>query len=259
MQYDAILLAGGESSAALKEISPYNNEALIIIGQYPMIYYVYQSLIQSPAIRNIVISGPVEALRNLFGKNDRLFFTPSGKDAVSSFSNAIAELEQVNPTEKILILPSDIPFITSAAIEDFILRCEDIDSDLYYPLTSQEVNEKKYPGVQRTYVKLKDGTFTGGNMIMIKHLAVHDALNKARELIARRKNPVAIIRFFGPAILFKYLFNQLSIEYAEKAFSDVFSLKGKAIVTPYAEIGIDVDKPSDLELAQKHLSHIQFE
>jgi parvulin-like peptidyl-prolyl isomerase len=53
MQYDAIILAGGESSGELKKIAPYDNEALIIIGNYPMIYYVYQALRQSPAIRNI--------------------------------------------------------------------------------------------------------------------------------------------------------------------------------------------------------------
>lgn len=258
MQYDAIVLAGGESSVPLKEMSPYNNEALIIIGQYPMIYYVYQSLVQSPHIRNIVISGPVEALRNLLGKNDRLYFTAAGEDAVASFCNALEQLEQVGATEKLLVLPSDIPFITADAIDDFIFRTEATEADFYYPLTSREVNENKYPGVQRTYVKLKEGTFTGGNLFIIRHQAVQPALNKAREIIARRKNPLAIIRLFGVPVLVKYLFNQLTLEYAEKIFLAVLGLKGKAIISPFAEVGIDVDKPSDLELAQKYLANTNF-
>ena len=44
MQYDAIILAGGESSSELKKIAPYDNEALIIIGNYPMIYFVYNAV-----------------------------------------------------------------------------------------------------------------------------------------------------------------------------------------------------------------------
>jgi dTDP-glucose pyrophosphorylase len=44
MAYDAVILAGGESSSDLKKIAPYDSEALILIGKYPMIYYVYHAL-----------------------------------------------------------------------------------------------------------------------------------------------------------------------------------------------------------------------
>jgi hypothetical protein len=45
----------------------------------------------------------------------------------------------------------------------------------------------------------------------------------------------------------------LSLENAEKAVSKMVGVKGTAIVSPYPEIGIDVDKYSDLELARKLL------
>jgi len=44
MKYDTIILAGGESTCELRKIAPYDNEALIIIGNSPMIYYVYNAL-----------------------------------------------------------------------------------------------------------------------------------------------------------------------------------------------------------------------
>lgn len=50
MAYDAVILAGGESSSELRKMAPYDNEALILIGKYPMIYYVYQALTASPMI-----------------------------------------------------------------------------------------------------------------------------------------------------------------------------------------------------------------
>lgn len=161
MQYDAIILAGGESSSELKKIAPYDNEALIIIGNYPMIYYVYQALRQTPAIRNIVISGPSEALRNIFAGQDRLFFVNGGQNVIESFSHGVELLREKGITEQILIMPSDIPFITPEAINDFIKQAEQYDAEFYYPVTQKEVNEACFPGVGRTYVRLKDGIFTG--------------------------------------------------------------------------------------------------
>ena len=253
MSYDAIVLAGGESCAALKEIAPYNNEALIIIGQYPMISYVYQSLTRSAHIRKIIICGPVEALQEALGNDERLLYTESGENAVDSLSKGLDLLDMVGATEKILVLPTDIPFITTEAIDDFIDRSENHEADFYYPLIRREVNEAHFPGVQRTYFKLKEGVFTGGNLFIIKQQAVKPALSKAREINARRKSPLAIIRLFGIPVLVKYLFNFVTIEYAESVFFNALGVKGKAIISSFAEIGVDVDKPSDLELAHKYL------
>lgn len=258
MQYDAIILAGGESSSELKKLAPYDNEALILIGKYPMIFYVYKALRESTLIRNIVISGPMEAMRNLFNKEDNLFFVEGGNNAVDSFLNGVKVLKEMSITEKIIILPTDIPFITTDAIEDFIKRCSLDEADFYYPVTSKEVNDLKFPDVVRTYVRLKEGIFTGGNLFLIKTARISEMVDIATKLFKRRKNPLAIAGLFGFELVFKYITHRLSIEAAEKRFYAVTKIKGKAIISPYAEVGVDVDKPSDLELAQKHLTDVTF-
>lgn len=92
MQYDAVILAGGESSSELKKVAPYNNEALIIIGGYPMIYYVYSALRATSSINNIVVSGPVESLRNILPRDERLFFVEGGDTAIETFSRGVEAL-----------------------------------------------------------------------------------------------------------------------------------------------------------------------
>lgn len=255
MLYDAVILAGGESTSELKKIAPYDNEALIIIGNYPMIYYVYNALRQSKQIRNIVISGPVEALRNIFPRQDNLHFVSSGQDAIESFSHAVKILqEQGEVTEKILILPTDIPFITTEAIDDFILQCENTEADFYYPVTSKEVNEIKFPGVNRTYVNLKEGTFTGGNLFLIRTKVIEQCLDFGLKLVKRRKNPIAMARLFGFSLMWKFLFKRLGIPTIKRRFYEVTGIKGEPIISQYAEVGVDVDKPSDLNLAQEYLA-----
>lgn len=258
MQYDAIILAGGESSSDLKKIAPYDNEALIIIGNYPMIYYVYKAVRQCPRIRKIVVSGPIDSLRNILPREENLFFVNSGDNAVASFANAAEFLQTEGTTERLLIMPTDIPFITVEAIEDFIARCEKSDHDFYYPVTSKEVNEKAFPGVRRTYVRLQDGIFTGGNLFIVRTKLVDNILDLALQLVIRRKDPLAIARLFGFRLLWKFVTRSLSILAAEKRFYKVTGIRGKAIISPFAQIGVDVDKPSDLELAQQHLGAKTF-
>lgn len=258
MQYDAIILAGGESSSDLKKIAPYDNEALIIIGNYPMIYYVYQALRSSKQINKIVVSGPVDALKAILPRDERLFFVEGGKNAIESFAHAVKILEGSEISEKVLILPTDIPFISAQAIEDFLERCEGSNNDFYYPVTRKEVNEEKFPGVQRTYVRLKEGTVTGGNLFLIRSALIEQCLEMGLKLVERRKNPLAMARLFGFGIVWQYITRRLSIEMAEKRFYKVLGIKGKGIISPYAEIGVDVDKPSDLNLAQEKLSTISF-
>lgn len=259
MQYDAIILAGGQSSGELRKIAPYENEALIIIGNYPMIYYVYRALRSSPSIRRVAISGPVESLKNIFWGEKDLYFAPAGEDAVASFTNAVEVLKKEGDmTEKILIMPTDIPFITREAIEDFLSRSEKTGADFCYPITEKKVNEEKFPGVKRTYVSLKEGTFTGGNLFLLRSAVIDKVLAVARELVKRRKNPLAMAKILGIGLVVSYLTRRLTIEMVEKRFYEVIGVKGKAIISPYAEVGVDVDKPSDLELAQRYLKDKVF-
>lgn len=254
MKYDAIILAGGESTCELRKIAPYDNEALIIIGNCPMIYYVYNALRASSRVNRIVISGPVDALHNIFAREENIYFVPSGANAIESFNNAVQLLHQIgNITEKLLVLPTDVPFITPDAVNDFINRCETSEADFYYPVTSREVNEQKFPGVTRTYVTLKEGTFTGGNLFMIRTAIVEKCLDIGLKLVIRRKDPVAMAKLFGLSLVWKYFIKRLGLPEIKKRFYHVTGIKGEPIISPYAEIGVDVDKPSDLVLAQEYL------
>jgi molybdopterin-guanine dinucleotide biosynthesis protein A len=254
MKYDTIILAGGESTCELRKIAPYDNEALIIIGNCPMIYYVYNTLKASSDVNRIVVSGPVEALRTIFAREENIYFVNSGSNAMESFNNAVQKLTELGDiTEKLLVLPTDIPFITPEAVQDFISRCEKSDADFYYPVTSREINEQKFPGVTRTYVTLKEGTFTGGNLFLIRTAVVDKCLDIGLKLVARRKDPVAMAKLFGFRLVWKYFIKRLGLSEIKKRFFQVTGIKGEPIISPYAEVGVDVDKPSDLVLAQEYL------
>jgi len=259
MPYDAVILAGGENSSELKKIAPYDNEALIIIGNYPMIYFVYAALRHTAAIDKIVVSGPVEALKNILPRDEKLFFVEGGANAIETFAHGTELLNRMGISSKVMAVPTDVPFLTPEAVADFLSSCEKADADFYYPITRKEDNENKYPGVVRTYVRLKDGVFTGGNLFLIRSQIIPSCLEIGLKLTERRKKPLAIAKLFGFRLVWSYLTGRLSISMAEKRFSQIVGITGKGIISGYAEVGVDVDKPEDLRLAQQYLGSITFD
>jgi len=251
-KYDAIVLAGGVTSEELKKVAPYDNEALIIIGNYPMIYYILKSLRASEKVRRICIAAP-PAVREVVKGDPDLLFAEAGEDAIATFLNGLERLKEEGTTEKVLVMTCDIPFITKEAIDDLLERCEQLQADFYYPFTSKEANEQKFPGVRRTYVKLKDGIFTGGNLFVIRPEIVPRVIDMGRKQVANRKNPLAMGRLLGLGLVWSYLWGRLTTDAVEKRFNKVLGIRGKGIISPYAEVGVDVDKPSDLELAERVL------
>ena len=73
------------------------------------------------------------------------------------------------------------------------------------------------------------------------------------EAYEARKSPFKLAKMLGPKFIFKFLLRRLTIEELEERISSLIKAKGKAVVTSYPEIGMDVDKNSDLELARKML------
>ncbi|UNC90694.1 nucleotidyltransferase family protein [Candidatus Contubernalis alkaliaceticus] len=247
----ALLLAGARGSSPLVEELGLTNKSLIPIHGKPMIQYVLEELNCVKGIKKITVVGPPEELKKIKTAVPFSIVPEKGEimenmlEGFRSFSTADA-----GPT---FILTSDIPLITCKSLEDFIERSLETQADFCYPVIEKEVCEKKYSGVVRTYVRLKEGLFTGGNIFLIDSAIVERTAKKAISFLALRKKPHLMAVKLGLPFIVKFIFKKVSLEDAERRASIIFGVKGKAIISPYAEIGFDVDKVSDLHLAEEYL------
>jgi hypothetical protein len=73
-------------------------------------------------------------------------------------------------------------------------------------------------------------------------------------LIASRKNPVKQAAILGFDTLFLMMLRIISLDDAVKKVAARLHMTGKAIVCPYAEIAMDVDKPHQLEMIRADLT-----
>lgn len=258
MQVDAVVLAGGLNCGLLQKYSTARSEALIPIGGRPMVEYVVNALKHTAAVRRIAVAGPCKDLAPVFSRDPAVLIVEGGDTAIATLLKGVEALEKFSSPKAdafpwVLIATSDIPMITPEAIEDFLRLCQMREGEVYYPVVRREASEKKYPGVKRTYVRLREGSFTGGNLLLVDKRVIARCVPLAEKIVARRKNPLALSQLLGLRFVFKFLLRRLSLAEAEAKMSALLGVKGVAVVSEYAEVGVDVDKPSDLQLARRLL------
>ncbi len=73
-------------------------------------------------------------------------------------------------------------------------------------------------------------------------------------ILAARKNPLKQAWLVGIDTLFYFLTRQMDLEQAAVFLSKKLGIKGKAVVLPFAEMGMDVDKTFQYEIMKKDLS-----
>lgn len=241
----AIILAGGFKPELMED-------ALIPIGKRYMVEYVVDALQDSSYIEEIILAGPIQELAKIYAQFAGIKLVANGATAVESFLKAF---QLVSPeTQQVLLVTGDIPLLTTEAVEHFLCTCGTMEGDLFYSIVSREVNEEKYPGVKRTYVHLKEGVFTGGNLILLNPAIVAQCIKEAEELVRLRKKPLSLASYVGWKLMLTYVLRRLSLKDIEKGVSNLLGgIKGVGVISPYPEIGIDVDKPSDLVLVRKTL------
>ncbi|RDV84627.1 nucleotidyltransferase family protein [Ammonifex thiophilus] len=242
----AIVLAGAPNEGRLREVSSAPFEALIEVGGKPLAAYVLDALLATEDISRIVVVAP-EQLAQVYPRNDRLTFIPPKGKLLENLSSA---LPPVADAPKVLVVTGDLPLLTPAAIGAFLGLCRS-KAEVYYPIIPRSVLERCYPGIKRTYVRLREGVFTGGNVGLARPAALARCLKQAEKLVAYRKNPLRLAWLLGPGFLFRFLAGKLSLAEAERKASELLGVQGKAVIAEIPEIGFDVDKPSDLALVRR--------
>ncbi len=245
----AIVLAGSselEKKSALLQDEAIDNKSLLSIHGQPMVHYIVSILEASSMIDEIAVVGPEQKLRKALESFNGKIVPETGK----VIDNVIKGVEVLSPKENVLLVTSDIPLITKTAIEDFLHQCVG-DYDLFYPVISRRVSEEKYPTVERTYVTLYDGSFTGGNVFYVNPDKIYPCYQIVDRLIAQRKNPLSLAMNFGLGFVLRLLLGRLTLNEAEQKISRILKIRAKVLVSSHPELGLDIDKTKDLELTRQ--------
>lgn len=246
---DCIVLAGG-GKGELAELEGVSCKALIKLGDQEMIRYVLTVICAINQVERVVVVGP---------RDDLLFLqdyypVEIVEEQGNILQNLVAANQFLNNGRQTIISSADIPMLTVEAMENLLQKCQPFDRDFYYPISSKEKSETRFPGVKRTYVTLHEGTFTGGNVFLVNSTMLESAVPVIERFLEYRKSPMKMVSLLGAGFAWKFMTKKLTIAGLEERFSSLLNLKARAVISDYPEIGFDVDKPSDLALARKMLA-----
>ena len=247
--FNALILAGTKEKGLLEIAEKVDNKALIMINGRPMIEYIVDVLNNSENIDQILVVGPKKELHPYIGKKVKEILN-SGN---SLLENMEIGLNYFNSADSLLLLTSDIPLITPEAIDEFLEICTKRKAFIGYPIITKENIVKKYPDTVRTYIKMKEGIFCGGNITFFKPDVFFQNKKLIKELFENRKSTWKYAKILGLKFILKFLFKTLTMREIEKRVTDIIGYNSIAVMVSYPEIMIDLDKPSDLKLIRKCL------
>lgn len=244
---DAVVLAGGPHDELAATTPGAPNKAFVEINGVTLVERTLRALRRSARVDKIVVVAPTDAADSpALSLADEV--RPDGVRISDSLRSGIAGFD---PNADLLISASDLPVLTPEAVDDFIARAQTADADLTYGCIEQATHMAKFPEAPHTWARLKDGTYCGTGFITMRP-RVWPALERVIERLGRaRKNPVKLASLFGWRILMRYALRRLTIAHAEARASYVIGAPVRAVVSPYAEIGVNVDRVSDIALAEK--------
>ena len=231
----AVVLGGGGGDA-LSQAAGVAAKALVPFKGQPLALYVLGALYQSASVERIVYVG--EATPEIAAQTAQVL--PAGETFVQSFSVGVEAALALAPRNPVLVTTADLPWLRAEALDDFLAAAT--GAALAYPIVRKETALVQFPKQQRTFVRLKDGRFTGGNMIFLLPEMVPVLLPFTERAYQGRKNPLALARLFGLDFIVKLAAGQLSLRAIEGRATRVLGLPVRALETPHASIGADVDK-----------------
>lgn len=256
----AIVTAGGQAQpgSPLYELAQGGKKAVIEIAGKPMIQWVLDALSQTGRISQVIVIGlPPEA--DLVCACP-LIVLPDTGNMFDNIRAGAREALKIEPGETHAILSSsDIPGIRAEMVEWLLDECEDRSQDIYYTIIERATIERQFPGSRRTYVHLKDLQVCGGDMHCIRLQAAIEDSPFWKNLIAARKSPLRQASIIGYDTLFLLMLRQLRLHDAVSKVCVRLGLQGKAIASPYAEIGMDIDKPFQYEMLREYLQRSHAE
>lgn len=244
MKVDAVVLAGGDGAVLDPDIK---FKGLLPVAGKPMVESVIDALRVCETIAEVAVVVPTaEDLGPWVDKVDKLVVSNG-----PFFENVEAGVRAFRAKRSVLITTGDLPALDPRDVEEFLGKSIAEKADFSYPLIPKEVLLHQFPGSKRTYIRLVQGEFTGGNMMMVNPYLVEQNRKIGQRLFDTRKSPLQMARAIGFRFVLKLVLGRLDVNDVEAKMGELLGGKGVAIYMKGASIGADVDKPADIVVAEK--------
>jgi GTP:adenosylcobinamide-phosphate guanylyltransferase len=243
---NAVLLAGGPADAVAALYPGAANKAFVPIAGVPLVERALAALRAVSRIERIVVVAPAQTHDvPALGAADE--WRTDGRRMIESLRSGLAGFAA---DMSALVVASDLPVLTPAAINEVLDALAERDLDVAYTCLERRYHDARHAHIPHTWARLREGQFCGGGVSAIKPRAL-DRLGEVLDALgAARKAPLRLAALFGWDVLARFALGRLSIADAETRATAILGVPVGAIRCTHAEIAINVDRPGDVALAE---------
>jgi GTP:adenosylcobinamide-phosphate guanylyltransferase len=253
---DAVILAGSRPAGdPLAEAHEVSVKALVEVVGKPMLSHVAKTLIDHKAVGSIqILAQDIDIFRRARGTGwltDQgcIKFTTSRSTIATSMEEMLTQDDARFP---VLITTADNVLLDETMISHFVSNAK--GSDIAIAVVEKQVLMAKYPASKRTWLKFRGGQYSGANLFYFGSAKAQRILRYWAEVEQDRKKGWKVLTIFGPWLLFLVLTRMINIDQLAERVGKKLGLKIQIVKMAQAEACIDVDKQSDLDLAEKILA-----
>lgn len=255
-RFAAVVLAGSRGEGdPLARAQGVRHRALLEVAGVPMLLRVVRTLRAVPRVGPIVVS--IDDPEALSSEPELAALVRDGAVAVrrslDSPSRSVGDALTAFEDLPVLVTTADHALLTPEMLDLFLDACARSSADLLVGLVSRACLTERFPDLPRTWLRFRDEHYSGANLFGFRTPAARRAAAFWVRAESFRKRPWRLVSAFGPAALILFLLGRLTLDGALARASAVIGARIEAVRLPMAEAAIDVDRPSDLALANRLL------
>jgi GTP:adenosylcobinamide-phosphate guanylyltransferase len=158
------------------------------------------------------------------------------------------------PNEPLLVTTADHALLTPEIVGHFAAAAAGSEADLLVGVVSRSLLDARYPETTRTYLRLRGEAWTGANLFYFRTGPARRAAAFWVRAERQRKRPWRLAWAFGPIALLLFLLRRVDLDAALERASRAIGARIRAVSLPFPEAAIDVDRATDLVLAERILA-----
>lgn len=232
------------------------HRALLPIAGVPMLERVVGALVECTAVSSVAISSDdpdlVRATPALAAHADRGYLAPHG--AASSPAASVAAYAEETGGFPILVTTADHPLLTPEILGRFLADAGGRDADLVVGLVPATVYRARFPDQPRTFIPLRGEKYSGANLFLLRTARAAEVARFWVRAEVHRKEPWRLAGTFGWTTLALFAARALDLDAALARASAVVGARVAAVLLPFAEAALDVDKEEDRVEAERVLA-----
>ena len=270
---DVILPAGGRITGEFAEMAGTDIKALIDFNGQTILRRAIHTLRATNRIGRIAVIGPAAVLAEAQNSGADLLLPEgdSGPDNILRGLHALRGKEKEKRREgeeenssfiphrssfsKVLILTTDLPFLTADALNTFLDACPS-EADVAVPVVTEAEFSGRFPGTANEYVKLRDGGYTIGCAFVLNGETLLRNEAHLRALFAARKSQWQMARLVGFGTILKFATRRLTVEELEARASAIAGCRGVAVRHSPPELAYDIDLPAEYAYARQNAAEM---